>query len=155
MKMFKLVWQYFVKNICVFLQYTYMKMFCLETKCSNHDGYLLLFYKVYFSRKWEQILGLFSFLLKMPKSHRFYSWTQVVTFSCEMGSRMKYLLWLSHLHVKEEGTVTHESAGETVGNSLPVIYLIFLAGSTFSGPFPFFCSRMSVRCTATVLFTWP
>lgn len=56
--------------------------------------------KVYFSRKWEQILGLFNFLLKMPKSHRFYSWTQVVTYIVRWEAEGIICLWLSYLQVR-------------------------------------------------------
>ena len=48
----------------------------------------ILFYKVDFSKKWEQTVGLFSFLLKMPQGHGLYRPTQVVALSREMGSRI-------------------------------------------------------------------
>lgn len=72
----------------MFIQYTYIK----SVLPSDENGVIMttvLFYKVDFSKKWEQIVGLFSFLLKMPQGHGLYRPTQVVTLSREMGSRIK------------------------------------------------------------------
>lgn len=43
---------------------------------------------------------------------------------------------LQSCSLKEEGTSSHELAGETIGNSVPIIS-IFLAGSTFFSHSPF------------------
>lgn len=81
MKMFKLVYKYFVKDICLYVYSVYLHKNCFAFRQNRVIMTAIsCFYKVYFSRKWEQILGLFIFLLKMPKGHRFYSGTQVVNF---------------------------------------------------------------------------
>lgn len=52
--------------------------------------------------------------------------------------------------LEEGGTGSHALAGGTAENSVPVSYLIFLAGSTFSGPSPF--SVLECQCSTLRLF---
>lgn len=69
MEIFELVSQYFARGIClcVYSVNLHNNDFFLQSKLSNHDSYFL-FCRVYFLRKWEQILDLFSFLLKMANA---------------------------------------------------------------------------------------
>lgn len=138
-------------------------MCCLQTKLSNHDSFLL-FYKAYFLRKWDQILRLLSFLLKMPKGPKFYCRTKLLLLAVRWEAEWNTCVWLSHVHVRlkmacrlqccrlEKGTGTREVAGDIEGNSVPMAYSILGSGvgRCLLWSFLLFSSRTSVRCTATV-----
>ena len=76
---------------------------------------------------------------------------------CRICTQAEGSLRCHEVGLKTKGQLlTEQAAGGRVGNSVPVIYSSFSFCQKYSlWSFPVFCSRVSVRCTATVLFPWP
>lgn len=134
MKMFKWVWQWFFKDICLYVYsvYFHKKLSCLQTKLNNHDIYLLLFYKVFKKMGTNLRFGhLFTKgrrFIKLHPSYQLWDGRQSEISACGCPAYTSGWGWeavLQSCGLREGGTSSRELAGETVGNSVPIISISF------------------------------
>ena len=61
------IWQYFAKDICLYVSSVYLLKNLFRLQMKQKSQQLSRSVKLISPKTWEQIVGLFSFLLEMPQ----------------------------------------------------------------------------------------
>ena len=89
------IWQYFAKDICLYVSSVYLLKNLFRLQMKQKSQQLSRSVKLISPKIWEQIVGLFSFLLEMPQG--FFTQPKLLLWAMRWAVGWNTRVWLSHL----------------------------------------------------------